>query len=266
MDDRVPELIQPLIESYAVRLNEYLPRIPSSFYIVGSIALGEFNPRFSDVDFVTVLVRSMTTSEIEILRKLHRALERRFPRWKMSGSYIRSEDLGKLDENLELHLHYHDGVLRIQQQNEFNAVTWWELKNHRITVFGTQPQNLEFSVDWNTLIVWMMSNLNSYWAAWTRSPVRILMLHSDWGVQWSVTGVLRQFYSFREHGIATKVKAAQYALCHIPTRWHRLIQEAINIREGKRESLYRFRITRTFEAVNFLRFMIQRCNTQYAHP
>jgi hypothetical protein len=263
MDKRVPLVIQPLIESYTVQLSECLPGILNSFYMVGSIALGEFNPLYSDIDFVALVTRSMTAQEIQVLRELHRSLEQCFPRWKMSGCYIRSEDLGNFASNIAMHLHYHDGVLHIQRQNELNAVTWWELKNHAFTVFGTPPQHLHISIDWNALVVWMLSNLNTYWAAWTRSPVRILMLHSDWGVQWAVTGVLRQFYSFREHTITTKVKAAEYALYHLPKRWHRLIQEAINIRNGGQKSAYRFKILRTFETVYFLRFMIQLCNIQY---
>jgi hypothetical protein len=106
--------------------------------------------------------------------------------------------------------------------------------------------------------------MNSYWGGWAGHPARILMLHTDWGIQWAVTGVLRQFYTLREHDITTKVKAARYALGHLPVRWHGLIQDAINIRHGIRKSAYRFRIMRTLEAVRFLRFVIETCTIEYA--
>ena len=86
------------------------------------------------------------------------------------------------------------------------------------------------------------------------------MLSSDWGIQWVVTGVLRQFYTFTENTITTKVKAARYALGHLPARWHPLIQEAINIREGTKESLYRNKIVRAADAFQFLNYIIQTCN------
>jgi hypothetical protein len=88
-------------------------------------------------------------------------------------------------------------------------------------------------------------------------------MYSDWGIQWTVLGVLRKFYSFRENSITTKVKAGEYALTCLPACWHRLIREAINIREGKETSAYQLRIARTIEAVRFLKFIIQTCNATF---
>lgn len=266
MDQRIPDPIRPIFEIYTTRFHEQFPDLLISFYIVGSIALGEFNEYFSDIDFITVLSQRIIPAEFEKLQRLHREIEQSYPRWKMSGNYIQTDDLGKLAENIEPHPHYHDGVLHPHQQFELNWVTWWELKNFGIAVVGRHPQNLLFTVNWNLLINDMRENLNSYWAGWTSQPVRILMLYSDWGIQWAITGVLRQFYTFRENMITTKIRAAKYALGCLPQRWHPLIQEAINIREQKRKSAYRFKIARTIEAVHFLKFMIQTCNATFISP
>jgi hypothetical protein len=110
----------------------------------------------------------------------------------------------------------------------------------------------------------MRENLNSYWASWTKRPGRILALYSDWGIQWAVLGVLRQFYTFNERSITTKIRAGQYALGCLPGRWHKLIREAIDIRHGKKESAYRLRISRMIEAVIFLKYIIQLCNTSHS--
>jgi hypothetical protein len=118
-------------------------------------------------------------------------------------------------------------------------------------------------VDWNALITQMKENLNSYWAGWARHPARMIMLYSDWGIQWAITGILRQFYTFRENTITTKVKAAEYALGCLPARWHPLIQEAINIRRKNKRSAYRSKLFRAWEAIHFLKFIIQTCNANY---
>lgn len=260
MAQRIPELVQPMIESYVAQLNEQFPTMVSSFYIVGSIALGEFNEYYSDIDFVTVLNGRMTSLETEKLRSIHQSIKKTFPRWKMSGSYIQSGDLGKLNGHIEPHPHYHDGILQLNVRNELNAVTWWELKNHGIPLMGMDPQHLPFDVDRHVLITYMRENLNSYWANWASQPARMILLYSDWGIQWAITGVLRQFYTFRENTITTKIKAAEYALGCLPARWHPLIQEAINIRKKKKGSVYRFKMIRTWEAIRFLKFIIQTCN------
>ncbi|MBZ0302050.1 MAG: DUF4111 domain-containing protein [Anaerolineae bacterium] len=92
----------------------------------------------------------------------------------------------------------------------------------------------------------------------------MLWLGSDWGIQWAVLGVLRQFYSFREGAITSKVGAGDYALQHLPPTWHRLIQEALNIRTQSGQCLYRSRLLRMMEAVRFMRYIIQTCNLHFA--
>ncbi|RPJ26793.1 MAG: nucleotidyltransferase domain-containing protein [Chloroflexi bacterium] len=264
MNPRVPEPVGPILEDYISFVNKRLPGQINAFYLVGSIALDEFNEQFSDIDFVAVLNQTATSKEFEELRNIHRAIARNHPKWEMSGSYILPCDLGKLDDEIEPHPHYHDGVLHSNTSSDLNLVTWWELKNRGIAIVGETPHDLPFTVNWDLLLAKMRENLNSYWAGWANQPNRILRIYSDWGIQWTVTGVLRQFYTFSENSITTKVRAAQYALGCLPIRWHKLIQEAINIREGKKESAYRFRVLRMLEAINFLKYIIQVCNS--SHP
>lgn len=261
MDQRVPELVRPIIENYILEVGNRLPNRLHGFYLVGSIAVGEFNEHFSDIDFIAILNQAASSEEIEKLCSIHQIVERRYPRWKMSGNYIQLHDLGKLEDEIEPHPHYHDGVLHPNVHSSLNSITWWELKNHGIPIVGNAPHDLPFTVDWDLLITKMRENMNSYWAGWTKRPDRILMMYSNWGVQWAILGVLRQFYSFNENSITTKVRAAQYALRHLPDRWHKLIREAIDIRESKKESAYRSRILRMIETVRFLKYVIQLCNT-----
>ena len=91
----------------------------------------------------------------------------------------------------------------------------------------------------------------------------LLVLLSDWGIQWTVLGVLRQFYTFRESAITTKLKAGEYALAHLPLDWRRLIQEALRIRRGGKPSFYRCRLSRALEARKFLLYIIQTCNSEF---
>ena len=251
--------IQTVLDPYHALVGQKLPGLMNAFYLEGSIALGGFNERFSDIDFIATLQRRLTPAEIETLRGIHQQIEKSHPRWKMSGSYLPADFFARPND-AEPNLHYHDGRLRQDAHFVLNSVEGWILKNHGVTLFGPSAQTLPIAIDWQQLIREMRENLNTYWRKWTRQPDRFVVLLSDWGVQWAVLGVLRQFYSFREDSITTKTKAGEYALTCLPTRWHWLIQEAINIREGKRASAYRFRITRAVDAVKFLKFVIRTCN------
>jgi hypothetical protein len=261
MNQRIPKPIQPVLENYLLQVDQQLPDLMSALYVEGSIALGGFNERFSDIDFVAILNRRAISIELESLRSVHKVIEKNYPRWKMSGSYLQSDELDHFDDEVESpHPYYHDGMLRLDGRFELHSVTGWLLKNHGIAVIGPEPQELSFTVDWNLLMTKMKGNLNSYWVSWTKRLDRIVVMLFDWGIQWTVLGVLRQFYSFRENTITTKEKAAEYALNCVPSLWHRLIREAIDIRAGRQASAYRFRVVRTVEAVNFLKYIIQSCN------
>jgi hypothetical protein len=160
------------------------------------------------------------------------------------------------------HPHYHDGVLHASGHHDINAVTWWVLKNRGIAVLGPEPSTLPYEADWDRLISDMRQNINTYWASFTTSPTRIVWLWSDYGIQWTVLGVLRQWYTFKENAITSKTGAGEYALKHLPAQWHRLIQEAINIRDKKPGSLYRFKLIRAIEAFRFLKEVVRLSNAQ----
>ena len=71
-------------------------------------------------------------------------------------------------------------------------------------------------------------------------------------------------HGFDNHkNISEFSKAAEYALTCIPNRWHSVIQEVINIREGKKKSLYRSKFVRMVDAVKFLKYVIQTSNAEF---
>ena len=251
MNPRIPQLIQPVLENYLQLVNEHVPKLIDGFYIVGSIALDEFNEKFSDIDFVAVLSHKATEMETRELDRIHKTIRHNFPDWKLEGCYFQYKDLGCLGADLEAYPYYQDGKLAVGNHFEANSVTWWTLKNHGIAIIGDPARDLNFTVDWNVLIDRMKENLNSYWLSWTKRVDHRLRLLSDWGIQWAVLGVLRQYYTFKENSITTKVRAGGFGLNNLPAQWHPIIQEAINIRIGKKSFNYRSRIVRMKDASVF---------------
>jgi predicted nucleotidyltransferase len=263
MDQRIPEPVRPILQDYIALVNQRLPGLIKAWFIEGSIALEGFNEHFSDIDFLVVLDRTATSAEIESLRLIHKTIEKDYPKREIMGNYLPTDAWSLFNGQRESHLRYHRDILQPQKRFDLDSVEGWILKHHGIALIGPDPQSLRFTVDWNVIIRKMRGNLNSYWAGYTRRPNRIISLYSDWGIQWTVLGVLRQFYSFREDSITTKIEAGEYALTCMPTRWHRLIQEAIDIRECKPASAYRFRIMRVIDTINFVKYVIRICNASF---
>lgn len=125
MDQRIPEVLVPMFEHYLSLINQRLPNFLNAFYVVGSIALDEFNPHFSDVDFVAVADHSATNDEIDTLREIHKEVERQHSHWKLSGVYLLGSELGKYAGEVENLIGFHEGVLRVHGNFELNPMTWW---------------------------------------------------------------------------------------------------------------------------------------------
>jgi hypothetical protein len=263
MNQRIPESVRPALQEFVSCLNERIPGLTKGLYVEGSIALGGFNENFSDIDFVALLSRRTSAAEFTTLCDIHKAIGREYPRWKISGSYLQPDDRGGSESKVDAIICY-EGKLTPNGKFDWNWVDGWTVKNHGISVIGPEAQTLPVNVDWNRLILTMRENLNSYWVGWTTRPYCLGAMMLDRGIQWAVLGVLRQFYTFRENTITTKVKAGEYALTCLPSRWHPLIREAIEIREGKQGTIYSPRLVRMTEAVMFLRFVIQTCNDTFA--
>lgn len=257
----VPEIIQPLLTEYLRLLDEKLPGFISACYIQGSIALDAFNEQHSDIDLIAFISRGWTTGDLEILKEIHRTINTTYPKWPLEVLYLEWPGQTRPEQVVRPYLQYLDGQLDPITHFDLNEATWWVLKNRGIALRGPEPQDLGFRVDWSALIVAMHHNHNTYWAQFTTNPRRMAYMLTNEGLQWAVLGVLRQLYSFKEQDITSKTGAGLYALQHLPSKWHGLIQEALNIREKDQPSLFKSKTRRANAAVRFLKYVRELSNS-----
>lgn len=262
MNSRAPAVIQPLLDDYLKAVDAELPGLVVGLYLHGSLSLAAFDPQQSDIDFITVISRPCTDTDLERLRAIHQRLAEAYPDWPLDGGYVTWDRFGRGNEALQAYPHYHDGKLYATGHKQ-NPVTWWLMKRYGIAVRGPEPESLDFDVVWDVLADWMIGNMNTYWRSYVTRPSRIAWLLFDYGIQWTAFGVLRQVYTLRERGVTSKVGAGTYGIARLPVQWHRVIREALRIRERAGASLYRSRVGRAVEAYRFLRYMIQATQEQF---
>jgi hypothetical protein len=252
----VPETILPLLHDYAQSFDAGLPGLLAGVYLVGSVALGAFDEQRSDIDVVAVLSRP-PAADLAGLRALHQALRQRHPRQKLECSYLQWSDLGKPESEVPPFPAFHDGKLNPASHFELHPVTWWMLKQHALTLRGPAAASLPFEASWEALEAWTRNNLVTYWGDWTRQPLLKAALLTDAAVEWTVLGVLRLHYTLREQQITSKQGAGEYALAHLPEEWHPIILEALNLRVGRAERLFRGRLGRARQALRLLEYVIE---------
>ncbi|MBT2682315.1 DUF4111 domain-containing protein [Bacillus sp. ISL-37] len=82
----------------------------------------------------------------------------------------------------------------------------------------------------------------------------------DIEIEWTILGLLRQFYTIKEYDIVSKLAAGEYGLEHLPGEWHNIIKEAMNIRKGVKEGIFSSEMERLDTTLRFSRFLINHCN------
>lgn len=266
----VPVIVQTVLNEYVDLLNERIPNTLEGLYIHGSIALNAYVNDSSDIDFITITNRRLAENEAGVLSDIHKTLASNYKKPEMDGVYILWEDLGKLtsDDDHNNYPYYNNGKLSFGAYFNFNPITWFLLKMKGINIIGPEPSTLKLEVHSRQLTSYVHENMNTYWAGWVQrienSVEDLLNLPTediDFEIEWSVLGLLRQYYTLKEYDIISKLGAGEYGLIHLPKEWHNIIKEAINIRKGVKVDTFTSDEERINTTLGFFKYLISFCNS-----
>jgi hypothetical protein len=213
-----------------------LPEVVEALWVEGSIALGDFHPRTSDIDIVVLTAREVPPGAQIQLRG----------RPPIQALWATRDRLAGLTSEL-------GGV---------GAVLAATLHRHGIAVRGPHPRQLVPDVGRAELARAVLANLEAYWVLWldqarTGWPLRLITLHPRL-IAWGVAGVPRQYLTVSEDRIVSKSVALELARSRFESRWHRILDEALRLRTDGSGSLYRSPFERRSDMIAFLEYAIGR--------
>jgi hypothetical protein len=259
----VPERVHTVVDDYLSIVDKLAPGLVQGLYLVGSVALDDFRPRASDVDFVAVTEKPLDAAAIEAVRRTHAELTKRHPRPHFNGPYVTWADLASDPREAAPGAHLHDaGVLDTTNRDERHPVAWHTLAQCGIALRGPDPHTLDLWTDATSLANSIRENLDAYWRPWHSNGSRPLSKPglatlTNWGSVWIVLGVSRLHYTLTTGKITSKTGAGTYARQEFPANWHKIIDECLRIRRSQsNRSLYRSRWTRRQDTLAYLDHVI----------
>lgn len=259
-------IVEKVLKDYIDLFNEHLPDTIEGLYIHGSIALNAYVDDSSDIDFITLTNRRLSEEDSEALSYIHKTIANKYKKPEMDGLYAVREDMGKLN-NAGKYVYYNNGELLFGDYFNFNPITWWVLKRKGVCILGPGIEDFQFEIQPVELSSYVFENMNSYWTKSIQiaesSMDHFVMLPTeeiDFEIEWTVLGLLRQFYTIKEFDIVSKMEAGEYGLSQIPVEWHDIIIEAMNIRKGVKADIFSTERERLDSTLRFSKFLINHCN------
>lgn len=186
-----------------------------ALYVTGSVALGDYQPGRSDIDFMAFTSRPVSADDVALLRDMHAGFP---PHPCYDGIYVSWDERETVPDDEQPRPHIVAGQFRVDDCHELTPSTWTEFARYAIAIRGPQARELGVSVPRKRLNAWNLGNLNGYWLGRAAEAERVLAdrdpdgLANPEGVVWLALGAARLHYTLATGDITTKSGAGRYAL------------------------------------------------------
>ncbi|WP_378740961.1 hypothetical protein [Nocardia brasiliensis] len=266
----LPAEVGRSVELFLTAVDELAPGLVTGFYLVGSVALGDFRSRgagrgrlstASDIDFVAVTDQRVEgeSREMAALAEAHARTVVAFPRPNFDGVVLTWADLVAGPSVCPDVPCAQEGRFTPAGRSGINPVTFCELAWHGIAVRGPEPSGVDLWADRNALREFTIDNLRTYWRPWwqqnqERRPLPLIIGLTAWFPVWAVLGVSRLHHLLDTGTMTSKSGAGRYARQVFDPRWQPIIAESLHLRttgtEGHRS--YRNPLARRHDTLAFL--------------
>lgn len=204
----------------------------TGLYLRGGIGFGEWVEGQSDIDFVATLARRPTQQDVDGLRAAHEQVWATYPRPSFDGLHVTADDL-RSDPRDCPDVPITLGGQFSEEHPGDAMVTWHELALNGLTVHGPDIGTLDVWTDAEALRDFTRHNLDTYWRA---NAEALTKMPSEGAREdaccWCVLGVARVHHLLVTGEMTTKSGAGRWGLTYYPERFHRVLREALRIREG----------------------------------
>ncbi|HEX5688615.1 MAG TPA: aminoglycoside adenylyltransferase domain-containing protein, partial [Roseiflexaceae bacterium] len=186
-----------------------LPDQCVAFYLGGSLALGDFHPQHSDIDFVAVTSGELAPAAIAALRAMHEELWGTGMFWlrKLDGSYVPRHVIRQWNASHTPCPFVERDTFTVTQQGSA-LIQRQILYDHGITVAGPDPRQLLDSLEPGELRRGLHEMLERWWRPLLDNPDWIQPIQNQ---PFAILSLCRALYTL-EHGVvASKPVAASWA-------------------------------------------------------
>lgn len=253
--------LAPAVSAIAQRLigllDDVLPGQLEAFYLVGSVAQGDYRDGQSDVDFIAVVAPPI---DLDALATVHATLQHEFPGIDCDGIYLRPGDLSRPPDGEGVAVR--EGKVNPHSAEERTPVVWQILADDGIALRGRVADASWIAADRGAAIDYSRANLQGYWRSWLEARRHLTSVEgetllADEAVLWGALGVARVHATIVTGRVPSKSAAAAHALVVFPEHAG-IISEALRLRtDPLGASAYQSPVVRRHDLIGFMDAVIR---------
>lgn len=231
--------VSAVLHGFATYLRAILGDYFRGMYLTGSLALGDFDPHTSDIDFIVLTDIALSADLVEALRAMHERFDASGSSWagKIEAVYIPPEALHPNPVSLAHYPQVEKGrplfMAPLESGWIFHCYT---LREHGVTVAGPDVRPLIDPVDPND-IRRAAAPIAEQWLEQARhDPSWLAWLYGREHQAFVVLTLCRLLYTLDLGSVTSKPAAARWAAQALGPRWAKLIERSLAEQHGSGET------------------------------
>lgn len=222
--------VNDVLHDFAIRIQTILGNHFRGMYLYGSLALGDFDPHSSDIDFIVVTDDELTDDLIAALQQMHARFDESPSAWagKVEAAYIPQEALHHLTPTDARYPQVEKGTPLFKAPLEIGWIfQCYTLREHGVRVAGLDPHQLLAPIGPSDLRRAVPTIPNMWLEQARNDPSWLDWLRQRENQAFVVLTLCRLLYTLNEADVASKPAAARWAQKTLGTRWSGLIERSL---------------------------------------
>jgi predicted nucleotidyltransferase len=216
-----PHDVAEILDLLLVGIKDALANNLVGIYLRGSLATGDFDPAGSDIDFLVVTERPVSTQQFDLLAALHGRLAHLSNRYgnDLEGAYLPREAAKRFTPGDAHPTIYRGEDLRWSEHGSNWLLERWTVREQGTVLFGPEPKTLIDPISSDDLREAVRVRLGD-WAEWARDTSNPEWQQGTLGHKaYVVETMCRALFTLREGKLCSKPRAVEWALGALPEPW-----------------------------------------------
>ena len=196
-------------------------------YLRGSLALGDFDPATSDVDFFAITERAIVFDEFARLAALHAALARLPNRYgdQLEGAYVERAAAWRYEPGRRFPTIGRGESLERAEHGANWVIERWTVREHGAPLAGPDPRTLIAPVSREEIHKAVRARLPDWadWADWARRPADPAWRSHRGHKAYVVETMCRALCTLTTGDLPSKSRAVAWALANVPLPWRETV-------------------------------------------